>query len=158
MASNVFPMASLMALILGFFLLFLHGSTLLLLGFISSFSIQEYCHIDINNNVDQQSSFPPSSAINIDSLDLLTFKGSPRYMIPIRPHIVWDRIPIQNRLSYHFLKDFPWLQRLARQRNACVPSKNKWVCLVSARLYACQGSSIMEGVDMVNVPYTNKGN
>ena len=57
------PMAFLMALLLGFLLLFLHGSTLLLLGFISSFSILEYCHIDINDNLDQQ--FPPFSFMAI---------------------------------------------------------------------------------------------
>ena len=61
MASIVFPMASLMALILGFLLLFLHGSALLLLSFLSSFSILEYFHIDINDNLDQQS--PPLTSM-----------------------------------------------------------------------------------------------
>ena len=57
MASNVFPMTSLMALLLGFLLLFLHGSALLLLGLTSLFTHLEYCHIDINDNIGQQS--PP---------------------------------------------------------------------------------------------------
>ena len=41
----------------GFFLLFLHSSTLLLLGLTSLFTHLQYCHIEINDNLGQQS--PP---------------------------------------------------------------------------------------------------